>query len=82
MICDTAAETASSPQRGEYIAAPSPRLPRRLWASPRAPAQAMRRKTPWAYLVVTGALAPTPDGKVRTDRATQWQWSIGTVTRP
>lgn len=38
-------------------------------------AQAMRRKTPWAYLVVTGALAPTPDGKVRTDRATQWQWS-------
>ena len=38
-------------------------------------AYAMRQRTPWAYLVITGALAPAPDGTVRTDRPTRWQWS-------
>jgi ERCC4-type nuclease len=38
-------------------------------------AHAMRRKTPWAYLVITGPLYAAPDGTARTERATKWAWS-------
>lgn len=36
----------------------------------------MRQQTPWAYLVVTGALTATHDGKVIADnRVTGWNWN-------
>lgn len=36
----------------------------------------MRRQTPWSYLVITGTMAASGDGKVITDRGvTGWLWS-------
>jgi len=44
----------------------------RLWAQ----LAGMRKVTPWAYLVITGDLRCSTDGKVLTDsRGTAWNWA-------
>jgi ERCC4-type nuclease len=37
-------------------------------------AQRLRESTNWAYLLITGPLAPNADGYVITERKTGWRW--------
>ena len=44
----------------------------RLWVQ----LSGLRAKSPWSYLVITGLMQPSPNGKVITDRGlTGWDWS-------